>query len=95
MECQLQYIDRQLDKVQELMKELQFVPEITPKGKSIKKNQILSQTQLWVDQQADKIDHMPIIQVSSVRDINHTSPRMFSSKPKWMKARNITRANFQ
>ena len=61
MECQLQYIDRQIDKVQESMKELQLVPGTTPKGKGIEKNQILLQKQYWVGQQTDEIDQVPTI----------------------------------
>ena len=75
MKYQLEYIDMWLDKVQELMKELQLVPGTTPKGKEIKRNQILSEKQLWVVQQTDEIDQAPMICVSSVRDINHTSPK--------------------
>ena len=60
------------------MKELHLVPGTTPKGKGIMKNQILSQKQLWVGQQTDEIDQAPMIWVSSVRDINHTSPKTSS-----------------
>ena len=85
MEHQLRYIDRLLDKVQELTKELQLVPRTTPKSNRIMKNKILSRKQLWVGQQTGEIDQVPMIWVSSVIDINHTSPQNISSKPKWTK----------
>ena len=73
--CQLQYIRGQLDKVHELMKELQLVPGTTPKGKGITRNQILSQKQLWVGQQTDEIDIAPVVQIASDRDIDHMPPK--------------------
>ena len=55
------------------MKDLQLVPGTTPKGTGIVSNQILSQKQLWVGQQRDEIDQVPMIWLSSARDINHAS----------------------
>ena len=61
MNHQLQYIDRWLDKVQDLMKELQLVPGTIPKGTGVTRNQILSQKQLWIGQQTDDVDLAPMV----------------------------------
>ena len=51
---------------------MQLVPGTTPKGKSITRNQILAQKQLWVDE----MDLAPMIQIASDRDINHMPPKL-------------------
>ena len=72
MRQQLQYIDTQLDKMQESMKELQVVPETAPKGKSITGNHILAQKQLWVNDTY----LAPMVQIANDRDTTHTSSKL-------------------
>ena len=58
MRWQIHYIDRQLDRMQELMKELQIIPETTPKGEGMTGNHSLAPKQVWVN----KMELAPVVQ---------------------------------
>ena len=54
------------------MKELQVVPETTPKGKGMTGNQFLAQKQLW----ANETELGPMVQIANDRDTNHTPSKL-------------------
>ena len=54
------------------MKELQVIPETTPKGKDMTGNHILALKQLWVNETAPIVD----IQIANDRDTNHTTSKL-------------------
>ena len=70
----MHYIDRILDRMQESMKELQVIPETTPKGKGMTRNHSLALKQLWVNE----TELAPIVQIQIVgdRETNHTSSKL-------------------
>ena len=54
------------------MREMELVPGTTPHGRSMTRNQIPAQKQLWVDE----MDLVSMVQVASDRDINQMSPKL-------------------
>ena len=74
MKCQIHYIDRQLGKMQESMKELQVIPETTPKGKGMTGNHSLAWKQLWINE--TELAPIVQIQVANGRDTDHTTSKL-------------------
>ena len=60
--------------MQESMKELQVIPETTPKGKGMTANHSLALKQLWVNE--TKLAPIVQIQVLSDRETDHTSSKV-------------------
>ena len=54
------------------MKQLQVIPESTPKGKDMTGNHFLVQKQLWVNE----TELAPIVQIANNRDTDHTPSRL-------------------
>ena len=71
---QIHYIDRQLDRMQEWMKELQVIPETTPKGKGMTGNHPLATNQLWVNE----TELVPIveIEIANGKNTDHTTSKL-------------------
>ena len=60
--------------MQELMKELQIIPETTPKGKGMTGNHSLALKQLWVNEM--ELSPIEQIQVANDRDTDLTTSKL-------------------
>ena len=76
MRSQIHYIDSQLDRMQESMKELHVIPETTPNGEGMTRNHSLALKHLWVNE----TELVPIeqIQIVNDKDTEHTTSKLSS-----------------